>query len=102
MTAVALAVLAVIAVVLAAAWRSAERDARADRTRADTVAADLTRTEEERDGLAVKAHHLAGRNQALRAELARLTAAAHLTPDTDPDPLEALYALPAYDPEGNR
>ncbi|WP_416902724.1 hypothetical protein [Micromonospora echinospora] len=68
--------------------------------RIDAQDAELTRLTAERDGLAVKVRHLTGRNADLRAELARMTAAVHLTPDADP--LEALYALPAYDPEGNR
>ncbi|XTZ17074.1 hypothetical protein ACQSSU_06755 [Micromonospora echinospora] len=74
----------------------------------DAQDAELTRVTAERNALAVKVHHLAGRNADLRAELDRLTATAALS-DEPParcrwsaQTLADIHALPTTSPEDTR
>ncbi|MFI6228912.1 hypothetical protein ACIBCR_16535 [Micromonospora echinospora] len=93
---VALVVTVVVLLVAIAMWWLAERSLRRTAQIAEGRRIRIGRLIEDVASLTAD-------NTALRAELTRYqTAHAALAPDTTPDPLEALYALPAYDPEGNR
>lgn len=88
--ALALAVLAFAAAV--AMWALAERDGRQLRRHNASLEARNARQ-------ALRIRHYRAQANRLRADLTRCVATAALTPDACTDPLEALYALPAYTPE---
>lgn len=100
----ALALAVVIIVALAVVWVLAELDVRQERDRADIAESRADDAERTAANRALRIRHYREQADQLRAELASRdycgqVAAAALTADTCTDPLEALYALPAYDSE---
>lgn len=94
--AVALAVVLVFTVVALVMWRLAERTARTEGRRVGRL---QRRVREQREEITA----LSTDNAALIRQLAKYRLAAGLlVAAADPDPLEALYALPAYNPEEHR